>query len=181
MVEEWKQIAGYPGYEISNQGRVRSMDRVIPFKSWNRIEKGKILSLVIDKSTGYARVVLHKNGTKKLLNVHRLVAKAFLERKEEEHFVDHLNTVRHDNRAENLRWVTAKGNSNNPITLEHHLHTTRNKAVIQYDKDMNFIAEYESAQAAAKATGTSRSHLCEVCNGNTYRHTANGFIWKFKN
>ncbi len=180
QLEKWKPIAEYPGYEVSDQGRVRSVDRVIPFCSWTRTEKGKIFSPVIDKSTGYARVAIRKNNVKKLVNVHRLVAKAFLDRKEGEDFVDHLNTIRTDNRIENLKWVTAKGNSNNPITREHHLHTARNKAVLQYDKNMNFIAEYESLQAAAIATGATRSHIGEVCNGSVIRRTAAGFIWKFK-
>ena len=177
----WKPIADYPGYEVSDKGRVRSVDRRVKSRYGNlRLIKGKVLALRIGDN-GYPQLFLYRNGKKCMNDVHRLVAEAFLDNPNNWKFVDHINTVRDDNRVENLRWVSAKGNSNNPITREHHLHTARNKAVIQYDKNFNFIAEYESVQAAAKATRTNPSHLGEVCRGCRYRKTANGYIWKYKN
>ena len=48
--------------------------------------------------------------------IHRAVAELFIPNPENKPCIDHINTVKTDNRAENLRWVTAKENSNNPLT-----------------------------------------------------------------
>ena len=48
--------------------------------------------------------------------VHRLVAEAFIPNIDNKPHIDHINTVRDDNRVENLRWVTHLENQRNPIT-----------------------------------------------------------------
>ena len=83
------------------------------------IKKGKLLKLVKDKS-GYIKVnITDKNHKGKNIGVHRLVAKAFIPNTENKSEVDHINTIRSDNRAENLRWVTPFENMfENNITFE---------------------------------------------------------------
>lgn len=53
------------------------------------------------------------------------------------------------------------------------------KQVVQYDLDMNFIAEYDNARCAEKATGIGYKLISRVCNGER-AHTHN-YIFKFKN
>lgn len=48
--------------------------------------------------------------------IHRLIAEAFIPNPENKPCIDHINTIRHDNRIENLRWATYKENGNNEIT-----------------------------------------------------------------
>lgn len=59
--------------------------------------------------------------------VHRAVAELFIPNPENKTFVDHINTVKTDNRTENLRWVTHKENCNNPLTLKHISESSRGR------------------------------------------------------
>ena len=107
--EVWKPIKDYEGlYEISNLGRVRNLN-------YKGSGKGKILKNTKD-SKGYLIVGLTKNGKRKLFKIHRLVAEAFIPNPENKPCIDHINTIKNDNRVENLRWVTNEENNNNPLT-----------------------------------------------------------------
>ena len=115
MEEIWKDVVGYEGYyQVSNLGRVRSLDRIA---SNGRKIKGKILSTKVNTPQYYPRVSLSVNGKMKLVQVHRLVAQAFVYNPDPEHKtqVGHKDESRTNNRADNLEWVTPKENSNMPL------------------------------------------------------------------
>lgn len=57
---------------------------------------------------------------------------------------------------------------------------SRKKAVIQMDKDGNFVARHESVQAAHRATNVSDSSICYCCNGKKGFKTAGGFKWAYE-
>ena len=118
MTEIWKDVVGYEGYyQVSNLGRVRSLDRIA---SNGRKIKGKILSTKVNTPPYYPRVSLSVNGKMKLVQVHRLVAQAFVYNPDPEHKtqVGHKDESRTNNRADNLEWVTPKENSNMPLHRE---------------------------------------------------------------
>ena len=118
MEEIWKDVVGYEGYyQVSNLGRVRSLDRIA---SNGRKVKGKILSTKVNTPPYYPRVSLSVNGKMKLVQVHRLVAQAFVYNPDPEHKtqVGHKDESRTNNRADNLEWVTPKENSNMPLHRE---------------------------------------------------------------
>lgn len=129
MEEIWVDIKGYEGlYQVSNQGRVKSLDRIIVKENGNKQNlKGKILKQKIHK--GYYTVYLSKNGNVKTVRVHRLIAMAFIPNPKNKPFIDHINTITTDNRIENLRWVTPKENSNNELTRKHNSESQKGKYV----------------------------------------------------
>lgn len=118
MEEEiWKSIKGCEGYyEVSSLGRVRSIERTI-VKNDGRVTtyKGRIIK-PYKNNQGYLIVSLYVKGKCKKFLVHRLVVEAFIPNTENKPCVDHINTIRDDNRVENLRWATYKENSNNELT-----------------------------------------------------------------
>ena len=101
---EWKKIKDYENYSVSTYGDIKN-------------DKTGIILKKFKNKKGYEQIHLYKNGKQKTFQVHRLVAEAFIPNPENKLCVDHINTLRHDNRVENLRWCTYKENTNNPLTL----------------------------------------------------------------
>lgn len=107
--EKWKPVVGYEGaYEVSDLGRVRSVDRQV----WNgrvwHSKSGRTLSVF---RGNYSKVRLKVNGDAKTRNVHTLVAEAFIGERPDGLEVCHGNGDPHDNRASNLRYDTKAANS----------------------------------------------------------------------
>jgi hypothetical protein len=92
---EWRVIASHPAYEVSSAGEVRRGGRVL------ENYQNPVTKYYVAKSI-YPRVYIH-----------RLVAEAFIPNPENKRVVDHINRIRHDNRVENLRWVTYSENKVN--------------------------------------------------------------------
>jgi hypothetical protein len=110
--ERWLPVVGFEGlYEVSDFGRVRSLDKEFNTGFGKVAKKGRIMRLKLEK-TGYPRVKLCKNGTSKHCNVHRLVAEAFLPNPENKRTVNHKDSNRANNLLSNLEWAT---NSENQI------------------------------------------------------------------
>lgn len=110
MIEEiWRDVVDYEGiYEVSNRGRVRSLDRVVKANDgviYKR--KGKYMKITINKY-GYPTVRLSKDGSTNTKSVHRLVANSFLG--ESNLIVNHKDGIKNNNNLENLEFVTQKEN-----------------------------------------------------------------------
>ena len=112
MDEQWKPIEGFEGYyEISNQGRIRSVDRRCRTHSTEagRRVKGQLMKPT-DNGNGYLVIHLKKNGKRISRYIHRLVAEAFLEMPTGSNVVDHIDYNKKNNAVDNLQWCTQKEN-----------------------------------------------------------------------
>ena len=121
-MEEWRDVVGYEGkYQVSNEGRVKSLERTVESVSHKkpclRHIQGYVKQLQENSRTGYLEVGLNKDGNRKTLRVHRLVWEAFNGEITEGLEIDHINAIRTDNKLENLRLVTHKDNLNNPLSV----------------------------------------------------------------
>lgn len=194
MKEIWKDIEGYEGlYQVSNLGRVKSLERQV----WKKRQqcylrvRGRIKQQAVS-CWGYWLVSLSANGVNKYHSVHRLVAQAFVPNPENKPDIDHINTIKTDNRAENLRWVTKKENSNNPLTLKHMSNGQKLKGnkyckfgkdhpnsipIVQLTKEGEFVKEWACA-ADAWREGYSYKHISACLR--KIRKTANGCLWLYK-
>ena len=126
--ERWKPVKGYEGiYEVSNHGRVRSLDRVVTYSDGRvRRHKGKILSAPLSRD-GYPAVNLHTQGRLKKRTVHSLVAEAFVGPRPEGMEVCHNDGSKTNNHVDNLRYGTRSENmldrvrhGTNPSTAKTH-------------------------------------------------------------
>jgi hypothetical protein len=103
--EIWKSIEGYEGkYEISNYGRVKSLD------IYHRIHSQKIMKSWINSNKKYLYITLKKDNKNKTFAVHRLVLEAFVSKKPPGKQCAHYDGDPQNNHLSNLRWATAKEN-----------------------------------------------------------------------
>lgn len=112
MSEVWKDIPEYEGsYQVSNMGRVRSVDRLITYKD-GRIQKhkGRVLKPSVNKTLGYEQLLLY-NDNRHNKRVHRLVLEAFKPHVNMNDLeVNHMDGNKLNNHLTNLEWVTARDN-----------------------------------------------------------------------
>lgn len=165
-MKEWKKIIfnnQETFYSVSSEGDVRNdkTGRVLKQRSCNEYKRVSI-------SLGH--------GHMKNVNVHRLVAEAFIPNPENKEIVNHKDGVRYHNNVDNLEWCT---NSENAI----HAHQNglighqKMRGVRQFNLAGQWMMDFESATEAARQTDCQQSKITEVCLGN--RRTAGNYQWRY--
>lgn len=101
--EVWLPVVGFEfGYEVSNKGRIKSLERV-------KVAKNKLMTPKASTNK-YPFIALRKEGKTHQLRVHRLVAQAFIPNPENKPEVNHKDRDVSNNNVENLEWVTKREN-----------------------------------------------------------------------
>ena len=115
MPELYLPVLGYEGlYEVSDQGRVRSLERSV--RKWDGFRTVKGRELKLSKTPkGYLVATIYKEGERLRKGVHCLVAESFLAKPLGTDRVLHNNDVKTDNRLTNLRWGTHQDNMEDAI------------------------------------------------------------------
>lgn len=193
MEEVWKDIKGYEGlYQVSSLGRIKSLDRYIERKDGTvYFWKGKIMSPAIS-NTGYLVTSIYKNKKKKQVQIHRLVAEAFIPNPNNRPEVNHINGKRNDARIDNLEWVNRSENQLHAFRVlgrGYVLPTKeqmqkkvdkKGKKIIQYEIKVIISekARYKSIREAERQTGVVRTSISRCCKH--IQEKAGKYIFRFE-
>lgn len=168
MREIWKDVPGYEGmYQVSDCGRVRSLDRVVETRNGQRRKyRGGMMKLT--KGLVFLHLSLTNVGERRTHNVHALVMEAFVGPRPKGMEVCHGPKGQLVNSLHNLRYGTPS---------ENHMDMRRDgtryvKAVVRSDGK-----RYPSQTEAAEDSGYHNSQICMVCKGRV--KTAGGFSWVY--
>lgn len=173
MERIWKDIPGYEGfYMVSSDGLVRSVDRDVNKTSFGKEiivpMKGRLLSQT-KTNAGYMQVHLFKDGKQKNMQVHRLVAMAFIPNPQNLPQINHRDEDRLNNRMENLEWCTAQYNGSYGSRPDKY--KTR---VSKQDADGTVVATFNSVKEAADSVGC---HYTQISHAITDKTAVKG--WYF--
>lgn len=185
--EIWKTIDGYEDYEVSNYGRVKSLERVA---NNNHVVKERILKQATI-TNGYQQVNLYKDGKQKCFIVHRLVANAFIDNPNNYEQVNHKDENKCNNHIDNLEWCDCKYNinygtrtekasrtnsgENHPMYgkfgKEHH----RSKQIIQLTLDNQVVKTWDCIREIERKLGYHNQSISKCCKGKL--KSAHGYKW----
>ena len=168
--EIWKTIPEFPNYQVSNKGNVKSLNYL-------RTGKEKILKPFKNKD-GYLQVYLHKNGKRKFMLVHRLVAITFIPNTNNFPQVNHRNEIKEDNRVENLEFCDARYNVNYGTRNERDSKTqTNHPKKSKQVKCLETGIIYPSIMEIERRLGFEHQSISDCCNGK--RNICGGYHWEF--
>jgi hypothetical protein len=165
-MERWREVAGFPAYEVSDCGRVRRRDTQ------------SLLALGV--RNGYVVVCLWRDNKRKGFSVHRLVALAFIgEPPSARHDVAHWDGNRANNCSANLRWATRSENQLDSVRLGTHggfrQRGERHPRAILTADQVNEVRQLWptlSFSRIAERFGVSRSAVRGILNGSNWKHLA---------
>ena len=171
-------------YKVFDDGTIRS---------YTSHSKGKEIRGKISVRTGYQMVLLYDQQSKRhCVNVHRLVAKAFIPNPNNLPQVNHKNGIKTDNRVENLEFVTGSENTIHAYRVLHRVNNflgkrynlgkcgkeSKSSKIVQQIKDGKVIREFYGAAEAGRKLNIHSSGIKNCCAGT--QKTAGGFCWKYK-
>lgn len=155
--EAWRPVVGYEGaYEVSDLGRVRSMDRLVE-RPGGVIQprRSKMLTLR-PHPQGYRVVTLYRAGVPRAVMAHILVAEAFIGLRPEGMDVCHHNDIKDDNRPANLRYDTRSANMKDAVRNGAHQWSSRTHCKHGH--------EFTDANTYVWSDGKKKQRCCRTCS-----------------
>ena len=167
MKEEFKDIPGFPNYEVSNTGIVRNKKR------------NKIKEPGIDKK-GYYKVDLYKNSKRTTKKIHRLVADAFLPKDPQRKDINHKDGNKANNKVSNLERCTKSENMKHAykigLTKPHASYGMLGKKNPNAGRKKRAIRivetgeEFKSIMDCERNTGLDNRHINDCLRGRQKSH-----------
>ena len=165
-IEEWRKVDSAPNYEVSNLGRVRSIHRSVCTNGYQPNDVA-ILKPICRGKTGYNFVNIHVNGKRRMVNIHRLVALAFIKnpRPKDFNMINHIDGDKTNNRVDNLEWCNC---SMNMIHASKHglLNSGKIRPVIQTYSNGEFFCAFKSIVEAAIVNGVTVARAWQCVKKN---------------
>src|SRR5262245_52177000 len=170
MTEVWKPIEGYEDlYEVSNLGRVRSLDRETERGGRLMKLKGRVLS-PFTTNCGYPAMVLSDGSgirkNRRAFYIHRLVATAFISGRRERDVI-HKNGNKRDNKAVNLKWASHSYTMRRARRLQ--LGVGRQTVSFEQAQEIRRRAlDGERTSVLAREFELSATHVCRIKYGKAW-------------
>ena len=166
---EWRQIPGWPAYEVSSDGRVRRA------RQSKGALAGRVLRPLLNKKTGYLSVCLCERPRSKRIDVHRLVALTFLgHQPSPRHLVAHNDGDRTNNAARNLRWATQAENLSDCRAHHTALIGSRNPSTVINEIDVLAIRRMKVAgiprPVIAEGYGLHKRSVFKILANSSWEH-----------
>lgn len=183
--EEWRDIDGFDGYQVSNLGRVRSarLHKVGQIHGCDQVgDTYRIMSTKSDDGNGYLKVMLRRNGKSYCRKIHRLVAEAFVPNPEGLNSVNHISNDKPDNRAANLEWMEHGENVRKAYKdgLHHSDIVSRRVPYMVIDPFTNQEYYFETRDETADFLEVDPSVISHALKGSNGQHVNNYIVYKLK-
>ncbi len=173
--ERWLPVVGYEGfYEVSDLGRVRSLDRTVPHKLYgSKRIMGRMLAL--RRTRKYPSITMNKLGSQKNTKVHTLVLSAFVEPRPKGKECRHLDGDPTNNHLTNLVWGTRSENMKDRNThAPNHSRGESNNSTKLTEQDVLEIrrrsADGESNESVAKDFPITNTQVWRIFNRHNWSH-----------
>ena len=181
-MEIWKNINGFPGYQVSDRGRVRTFWRKkhypTGYGTYRHLSDSPLIMSQSDDGNGYLKVMLYSRhgGRRHCKKVHRLVAEAFIPHDVSDDTVDHIRSGpagKLDNSVGNLRWIPRSDNIKKAYrdgVCDERIRA-QNRPIIATNLWTGEECYFPSIKEAARFLGIDRTSISHVLVGD-YEHAS---------